>query len=1022
MGQVALQYVRRGWPVFPCRECDGAPYKKRSTGEMATPRAKAPYTGTGLKDATTDEQRINAWWRSYPNALIGLPAGENGCFVVDFDPRWVEDHDPATGEVLVDEDGKPILRLLTLVELKAALEEQMGCPLPRSLTAITPSGGVHVYFRQPADGEEIRNKGNLPDHVDVRGRGGYVIAPPSEILDPVEFASTGQYRWLDRGDWRDDAAIMEAPAELIAILRAPKQSTRPATPRSLSPATGSAERRPINTDDPVERARVAWARAALDNEISSAERLQQGKRNDGISAAAIRLGAIVGAGYLSESLVKGALYSVAELWPDVAKTQRSIDTGLVKGIGTPRDMADIGAEAGRYAPRQSGAARAPTPPAQRSPSQSFQSGSVEADEGLAEGDRTRFEKASAAWLTRRIKYLDPSKDAVLRLAFSAGRRIAIKLLDINAVKEILWAEYEAIADVQHEDVDRAIEDGIARGFDLSALMLTQKCGKYPMTDFGIAERFRDRVGANFRFTTTKGWLGWDERRWKVLDQDEKTPPAEVIAAVFETVRAIQEEARFVADTGVRWELKRSGKEQELDLETEDNPHGLDHWIPKGKSFELLSTKIAIFGRQAETAGKPVAIANLARRWLTVPIEAFDHEPYAFNVMNGTLRFSRELLHDGSYAVSVGLTDHAREDMLTKLAPVEYDPQATSPLYDGMFGWAQPDAGVRRYLHQVGGYALTADAGEQKLWFWYGRGRNGKGVTMESWSHVAGDYSDSIPIGSFLDQGIKKRGDAASPDLAKLGGVRMLRASEPGRNEKLDSALIKLVTGGEPIAVRMLHRGFFNLVPLFKLIIQGNTKFDIPDTDDGIWGRLKLIAWLRNIDIPEEGVANWPVKDKDLATKIKANEGSGVLNHLIAGLCDYLANGFVEPKSVTEATAAYRDASDPIARFLRMCTEPDDKGKVQSSRLHEVFVAWAKATGEQGQREWSNKSFSKAMTEKGYQTSRSNGMQWAGLRLIREVHDFVDSDGKVIAMEDRDDLVLDSARPPPMTFYDDDMPP
>jgi hypothetical protein len=76
------------------------------------------------------------------------------------------------------------------------------------------------------------------------------------------------------------------------------------------------------------------------------------------------------------------------------------------------------------------------------------------------------------------------------------------------------------------------------------------------------------VGANFRFTTTKGWLGWDERRWKVLDQDEKTPPAEVIAAVFETVRAIQEEARFVADTGVRWELKRSGKEQELDLETE----------------------------------------------------------------------------------------------------------------------------------------------------------------------------------------------------------------------------------------------------------------------------------------------------------------------------------------------------------------------------------------------------------------------------------------------------------------------
>jgi phage/plasmid-associated DNA primase len=120
-----------------------------------------------------------------------------------------------------------------------------------------------------------------------------------------------------------------------------------------------------------------------------------------------------------------------------------------------------------------------------------------------------------------------------------------------------------------------------------------------------------------------------------------------------------------------------------------------------------------------------------------------------------------------------------------------------------------------------------DTGEHKLWFNYGRGRNGKSTTIDSWCSALGDYSGTIGIESFLDQGIKKRGDAATPDLAKLGGVRMLRASEPERGAKLNSALIKAATGGEPMSVRALHRGFFDLMPRFKLLMSGNSKPAIP---------------------------------------------------------------------------------------------------------------------------------------------------------------------------------------------------
>jgi putative DNA primase/helicase len=1024
MCSAALQYARRGWPVFPCRERDETRVIGGAGGKTRTFKAKAPYTGNGLKDATTDEQRILAWWREHPEALIGLPTGANGCFVLDFDPRVEEEVDPDTGEVT----GR---REWTLEQLKTDLEAQMGCALPRSVTAVTQSGGVHVYFRQPA-GEPIRNRGNLPEHVDVRGLGGYVIAPPSVLPE-----TGARYRWFDRGgDWRDDAAIADAPAQLVDILRASKAKARD---RSAGAGEEIADERPVRRaslpagdDEAVRR----YAMRALDHECSELAATpigggRHGGRNNGIFAAGLKMGGLVAAGAISLGVVRAALLDVIDRMPgnqDPDGAHRTLENGLSRGQENPRDLAEVAASSRA---RQERAPSRGTPAATAQPSrggdfsQPFHNGGHPLTD-LGEAEADRLKRVARAWLVRRLEHLEPSRDTLSKLAFGVGRRIAAGLLDEESARVLLAAPAETVADLTPADLDRALDDGYARGFDLEPLLLAMRCAGHPLTPFGIAERFRDRFGHDFRFTTAKGWVGWDTRRWKVLDQDEKTPPAEVIAAVFDTIRSLQDEARLIGDTGVRWRLidrigPRGGEQQELDLYDDQNPHGLDRWIMKGKGFVLFSDTVRAFGRASETTGMPAAVAALARRWLTVPIEQFDRDPFAVNVMNGTLRFRCEEAPDGARRGTVELADHCREDLQTKLSPVVYDPAAPAPRYDKMFAWAQPDAPMRRYLHQLGGYALTGDAGEQKLWFWYGRGRNGKGTTLDVWQHVAGDYADTIPIGSFLDQGIKKRGDQASPDLAKLGGVRLLRSSEPGRNEKLDSALIKLVTGGDPLPVRMLHRGFFNLQPLFKLIIMGNTRFDIPDTDDGIWSRMKLVPWLRNIEKPEAGVADWPEKDPKLPAKIIAEEASGVLNRLVEGLLDYLSHGLVEPQGVTAATEAYRDASDPIARFMRACTVPEAGSRVQSSALHAVFVAWCRVAGES---EWKNKGFSTALAEKGYEKKTSNGVWWLDIAMTREVGDFVDDEGRprTLIEEDGDDRVLDAMGSRPSSDFDDDMPP
>jgi putative DNA primase/helicase len=1021
LGQAAIDFARRGWPVFPCNEKNGRPLVR---GDLGEDDKLIPNTG-GLHKATCDEAQIEAWWRKWPRAQIGLHSGGGDLLHVDFDPRVDEQTDEETGEVTRD--------VWTVDRLKAALLAQMGVPLPPTLASLTPSGGEHHWFQMP-DGEPIGNSGNLPRHIDVRGQGGYVIVPPSVRLGDLAEGGKkgpGAYTWL-HGDWTDPAAILPAPPELVRVLREKK---KPSASRDRSASRPLAAPMGHGVADEAQR---RYALRAMDEELSELERTPEGGgrhgkgRNYGIYEAALKLGGFVLAGALRESVVRAGLEAVVRAMPnnrDLAGALAAIDNGFENA--SPRDLRAVGAQTtrGRGSARSTSSTAAMTgdpapspaasasaaPPARSGANEiTSQAGRVEHISALKEGERARVNAMAAHWLTRRIEHGERSKDAVTRLAYSAGRRVAAGLLEAGDLKQKLWGHYEGIADLQHTDVDQAIDDGAARGFDIAPMLVTLTCAGYPLTDFGIAERFRDRYGADYRFTTAKGWVGWDGRRWKVLDQDEKTPPAEVIAAVFETVRQLQGEARAIEDTGVRRELVAGPKDQMVLALDEANPHGLDKWVAKGKNFVQFSDLVRAFGRASETTGKPASVATLARRWLTVPIEQFDVDQLAIGVLNGTLRFSCTVGADGKKSASVVLSAHSRDDYNTKLAPIIYDPAAQSPLYDDMLVWAQPEPAMRRYLHQVAGYAATGLTGEHKLWFNYGRGRNGKSTTVDAWCHSLGDYSGTTLIETFLDQGIKKRGDQASPDIARLGGVRMLRASEPERGAKLNSALIKFVTGGEPVPTRALHRGFFDMTPQFKLIISGNSKPEIPDTDEGIWSRMKLVSWLKNIDLEfhEDGR---PKKDPTLLPRIKATEAAGVFNRIVEGLLDYLANGLIEPETVTADTQAYRDASDPLARFLRECVVTDDKSTVQSSILHSVFVAWCKAAGE---REWTNKGFSNAMTEKGHKKHKSNGMHWLDLRLVRSAADFVDEHGNVRAL---DDVTPPPGAPPPAD-WGDDLPP
>lgn len=537
------------------------------------------------------------------------------------------------------------------------------------------------------------------------------------------------------------------------------------------------------------------------------------------------------------------------------------------------------------------------------------------------------------------------------------------------------------------------------------------CCRLPLTDLGNAERWLLRHGHDFRFCAEIGWFAWDGRRWELLSEEKDRAPARVMQSVYAMVRAIGWEAKLMAASGARdpgdLGTERSAlawrflKEAKADAGHDAYLHGIapdsrnetERWIEGlapmdalidlGKR-KLASDALAAWARTSEGGGKIATVATLAKAFPRIAVrpDDFDRDRMAINVANGTLRLVRrnekrppaEIEAGKSEWHSTGykmrLDKHERADLLTKVADVVYKPSASCPEYDAFIARMQPDEVMRRFIHQWGGLSLTGNTSEQKLAFFYGSGRNGKGTWVETIAHIAGDYAGSIPIESFLQAGPGKRGDQATPDIARLPGVRLLRVSEPAKGAVLNEGLVKQVTGEDPVDARHLNKGFFTFLPQFKMTISGNNKPDIKDQSDGIWRRMQLVPWA--VQVPREEV------DAKLKDKLRA-EGSGILNRLLEGLCDWKASGLIEPDAVRNATQAYRDQSDELGRFLSACCEvggdPKDV-RCKVSELYALYEAWSKQSEGGG---WHNRGFNKAMLGKGFERKTSNGEWWLRVR-------------------------------------------
>ena len=473
-----------------------------------------------------------------------------------------------------------------------------------------------------------------------------------------------------------------------------------------------------------------------------------------------------------------------------------------------------------------------------------------------------------------------------------------------------------------------------------------------MTDLGNARVLVRLSGRDFRWCTAMpgtGWMRWDGSRWRA-----------------DATRGIDRAAQGVS----RWWRERG----EVELEAaKELAHGASTDEEKEAAKEAMKEAKRVLGwaLECESARRLGSMVKLAEADEAVVTEqaAWDARPELVCTPEATynLRTMRQY-------------PPRRGDLLTRRTAVSAEAGSCILWESFVYRIMGRDLEMMQFLQRCMGYSLLGNP-DQVMFIAYGAtGANGKSTLIDVMREILGDYLVTARVETFLD----KPAGGIPNDLAALAGARVVTCSEPKEGAELDVALVKLVTGGDPVTARFLNREFFSFRPSFALWYIANHKPVVRDAGYAIWRRLMLIPF--EVTIPEEE------RDPDLAVKLR-REAPTILRWVLDGLKAYREVGLSPPERVRAANAAYREESDIIGLFLDECvvkTSELEGASVTTGDVYAVFREWC---ADQGiQKPPTQITLSRKLADRGWRqvANRHEGRRWADMKLKRQPRSRADS--------------------------------
>ena len=487
----------------------------------------------------------------------------------------------------------------------------------------------------------------------------------------------------------------------------------------------------------------------------------------------------------------------------------------------------------------------------------------------------------------------------------------------------------------------------------------------------IRRQFKALAKCDLPMADAKAMVAGKRAGWHTLEGDKALTEfgnAERLLKTYgDTLRYVTEIGHWIFWTGVYWVQIDDAEMEHLSKQT-----------VLGLKRVLLSGDMSAEERQA----REDFIENSQRVRMVQNIITLARSDPRVMVKMAQLNRDMMLLGVGNGAVDLRTGDLLPpnpDDLITVITPVEYDPNAKCALFERtVLDVFRGNVELTAYFQRLIGYTLLGNPVEDILAIPYGSGSNGKSTVMGIIRQVFGQHAKMAAAETFLSSG-GGGGNAggAREDILRLLGARMVYVTEPEEGSELKEALVKAMTGGEPMPARgVFGKSTVEVTPTWVAYMPTNHRPIIKGDDHGIWRRLNPIPFTRNFDLDPD-----VTKDPHRAEKLQA-ELPGVLAWCVRGALAYQRDGLNPPPEVKQARDEYRSDMDLLAEWLETCCETDPKAMTLSASLWASWEAFARNRGEIRYIP-SSKALGRRLLSKGFEPFRdSGGLRGRGFRGLK----------------------------------------
>jgi len=259
----------------------------------------------------------------------------------------------------------------------------------------------------------------------------------------------------------------------------------------------------------------------------------------------------------------------------------------------------------------------------------------------------------------------------------------------------------------------------------------------------------------------------------------------------------------------------------------------------------------------------------------------------------------------------------------------------------LFTKVVPGEEERQWLLHTLAARFIGENKDHKIGFGKGPASNGKSILISLCRLIFGDYQRILPKEVLMGKGSK--GGAASPDLAKLRGVRLVFAPEPAVTDVLNESLSKTLSGDDEITVRQLYCGPFQMKIFFMLWFMSNHFIRIPADGDGIWRRLQVMPFTTLftdfVELRSRTYTEGLVYAKDPALKARLPFLRDAATTILVNIALETMGRVATSPRIEALTRDYRLTQDKVAYFIDSRIEKKDGNRLPVATLRGALKEW-----------------------------------------------------------------------------------